>query len=78
MQHAMCVRHIVIYGLPPSTVFFPLYLTNDTIFEKKVTENKWVFRFSLQPLSDTSVILRRIDSGTALQAGRSRVRLLMV
>jgi hypothetical protein len=34
-QHAVRMRHIVICGLPGSTVFFPNYLTNGTILEKK-------------------------------------------
>jgi hypothetical protein len=33
IQHAMCMRHIVICGLPSSTIFFH-------IFEKKVIEQK--------------------------------------
>jgi len=41
-QHAMRMRHIVICGLPRSTIFFPHYLINGTIFggEKKVTQHK--------------------------------------
>ena len=40
-QHVMRMRHIVICGLPRSTIFFPHFLINCTIFaEKKVTENK--------------------------------------
>jgi hypothetical protein len=34
IQHAVCMRHIVICGLPSSTKFFPHYLINGTIFEK--------------------------------------------
>jgi hypothetical protein len=41
VQHAMRMRHIVIYGLSEYTVFFPHFLTNGKIFEiKKVTEHK--------------------------------------
>jgi hypothetical protein len=44
IQHAMPIRHIVIRGLPRSTIFFPHYLINGTIFEKKkVLEQKCVF-----------------------------------
>ena len=34
IQHAMRMRHIVIYGLSNSTIIFPHYLMNGTIFEK--------------------------------------------
>ena len=47
IQHAMCMRHIVICGLSRSTTFF--HLINSTIFEKKkkVIEFKMrVFIFS--------------------------------
>ena len=33
IQHAMCMRHIVICGLPRSTIFFSLLLIKGTIFE---------------------------------------------
>jgi hypothetical protein len=36
IQHAMRLRHIVICGLPHSIIFFPLYLINDTVLEKKI------------------------------------------
>jgi len=40
IQHEMRMSHIVIFGLPRSTIF-PNYLKNDTIFEgKKNTEHK--------------------------------------
>ena len=35
VQHAMRMRHIVKGGLPHSTQFFSIFLTNDTIIEKK-------------------------------------------
>jgi hypothetical protein len=36
IQHSMRMRHIVICGLAGSTVFFPHYLINGTILEKKM------------------------------------------
>ena len=43
IQHAMSMRHFVNCGLPRSTIyfFFPHYLINDTILErKKIAEHK--------------------------------------
>jgi len=46
IQHAMRMRHIVTCGLPDSTVFFPHYLKNGTIFGKKmIIENKMSLDF---------------------------------
>jgi len=47
IQRAMRMRHIVICGLSAFTVFFPHYLTTDTIFEekKKVIEHEMCFNF---------------------------------
>ena len=36
IQHAMRTRHIVICGLPRSTIFFPRYLINGTIKKKNI------------------------------------------
>ena len=64
IQHAMCVRHIVICGLSDSIKFFPHYLINDTIFEGRggggggLQNIKCVFWFSLQLWSETFIILR--------------------
>ena len=55
----MHVRHIVICGLRGSTVFFPHYLTNGTIFGGGLLNIKSVFEFSLQLLSETFLILKR-------------------
>jgi len=40
IHHAMHMRHIVICGPAPLCNTFSLYLTNGTIFEKKVTGHK--------------------------------------
>jgi hypothetical protein len=42
----------------------PHYLTNSIIFGKKLLDTKWVFWFSLQILSETLPILRRIQRQT--------------
>ena len=36
IQRAMRMRHIVICGLPGSTIFFPYFLTHATIFGKTI------------------------------------------
>jgi hypothetical protein len=43
MQHAMRMRHIVICGLTGCSIFFPHYLVNGTIFEKKSCWTQNVF-----------------------------------
>ena len=52
-QHEIRMRHNVICGLPRYTKCFPHYITNGNIFEKKLLNTKFVFRFSLQLLSET-------------------------
>jgi len=61
IQYGMRMRHIVICGLPRSTIFFPHYLINGTFFEKTLLNIQCVFRFSLQLLSETFFILRRTE-----------------
>ena len=63
IQHAVRVRHIVICGPSGSTIFFPHFLINGSIFDR-VKKSYWtqnVFWFSLQILSETFLILRRIE-----------------
>jgi len=57
----MRVHHIVICGLSGAKTFFFLhYLINKMIFEKKKLLNtNYVFRFSLQILSEIVLTLRR-------------------
>ena len=42
-QREMRVCHIVIRGLSSSTIFFPHYLNNGTIFRKMLLNMKYVF-----------------------------------
>ena len=59
--YAMRMFHVVICGLSGYTGFFlPRYLLNGRIFEKKVTEHKYVFWFPLQILSEIFFVLRII------------------
>jgi hypothetical protein len=43
IQHTMGKRHIVICGMPGSTMFFSHYLINSTIFGKKLVNPNCVF-----------------------------------
>ena len=54
---------IVICDLSGSTMFFPHYLINGTIFWKKLLNTKCVFWFSVQLWSETFLILRIIYPG---------------
>jgi hypothetical protein len=56
IQHVMRMRHIVICGLPRSTIFFLHYLIKG-IFLKKLLKFKYVFRVSLKFLSETFFFL---------------------
>jgi hypothetical protein len=43
IQHATRMCHTVICGLPYSTIFFPYYLINGKILEKKLLNTNCVF-----------------------------------
>ena len=58
IQHAMCMRHILICCLSGSTIF-PTFPHQRHCFIKNVTEYKMCVWFSLQLLSETFLILRR-------------------
>jgi hypothetical protein len=53
---------------------FPRYLVNGTIFEKKLPNIKKVFWFSLQLLSETFLILRRIQRDMIINVNTSNVK----
>ena len=63
IQHAMRMRHIIIYCLPRTTILFSHCLIKGTIFEKKkkLLNTKCLFRFSLRFLSEIFLILRRAE-----------------
>jgi len=65
----MRMRHIVICGLTGSTIFFPHYLINGTIFGgKKLLHIKCVFLISIHVLSDTFFNLIRTERDTTKNA----------
>jgi hypothetical protein len=69
---------MVICGLYGSTIFFPHYLINGTIFGKMLLNIKRVFRFSLQLLSDTFLILRRIQWNIIINVYMSSCKLAVI
>jgi hypothetical protein len=75
IQHSMRVRHIVC-GLSGSTIFFRYFLKNDSIFGIKILNIKCVFWFSLQLLSETFLILRRIQWDTGINVKMSLCKVL--
>ena len=57
-----CSAHAPYCHLCPAPIYiFPHYLINGTIFGKKLRNTKCVFWFSLQRLSETFLIPRRIE-----------------
>jgi hypothetical protein len=61
MQTPGALLYCHLWPLSLSTIFFHVSLENDTIFGgKKVIEHKIVFLFSLQLLSETFIIMKRI------------------
>jgi len=58
-MHCACV--ILSSVTCPTPLYFPRYLINRTIFEKKKVIEHKRFSFSLQILSETIIILRKIE-----------------
>jgi hypothetical protein len=70
--------YIVTCGLSGCTIFFTHYLINCTIFGKMLLNIKCVFWFSLQLLSETFLILRRIQRDIIINVHRSSCRVPVV
>jgi len=72
IQHAMLVRRIVICGLSGSTAFFHVHSFTARFSKKKILLNiKCVIWFSLQFLSETFLILRRMERDMVKDVYRS-------
>jgi hypothetical protein len=63
-QHAMRMRHIVICGLPGSTVCFQNYLKKPRFSKKKIIEHKMCVVIFSTNLTEIFLILRRNDRDT--------------
>ena len=60
VQREVRMHRIVICGLSASYHIFPQHLFKGTIFGNKLLKKRYLFRFSLQILSETFLILRKI------------------
>ena len=78
IQHAMRMRHIVICGLPLSTIFFHIYLGNVTVFEKKKLLNTKCVLICSTYLSETLLILRRTERDEIKYVCRSSCKVLVI
>ena len=61
IQHVQCMRRIMSYVASLVLPYFPHCIINGTIFGKPLLKIKRFFLFSLQILSETFLILRRIQ-----------------
>ena len=61
IQHAMSMRHIVICGLPGSTLFFHIISKTPRFSKKKVSECKMCVLIFSTTLFETFLILRRTE-----------------
>ena len=61
IKHAMSMRHIVICGLPHTTIFFHIISQTTRFLEKKLLNTECEFWFSIQLLSVTFLNLRNFE-----------------
>ena len=77
IQHAMRMRHIVICGLSGFIIFF-LIISQKVIIHGKVFEHRMWVSFSLQILSETFLILRRIQRDIITDVQRASCKVLVI
>ena len=77
IQHAMRFNHIVICGLRGPTIFFHTLIQGKD-FRKTLLKMKRVFWFSLQPLSDTFLILSRNEREIIINLLRSSCKVSVI
>jgi hypothetical protein len=77
MQHACAVLHSHLWPVWLCHIF-PHYLINGTISGEKLLNIKCVFRFCIKLLSETFVILRRIQGDIIWNGRRSYVKCLLL
>ena len=61
IQHAIRMRHIVICGLPRSTIFIHIISYKVRFSEKKVNEHKMCVVISSTNMSQTFLILKSVE-----------------
>jgi hypothetical protein len=72
IQHAVRMRHIILSSVACLALpYFSHYPINDTIFGKTLLNIKCAFRFSLQVLPETFLILTRIQGDIIINGLRS-------
>jgi hypothetical protein len=79
IQHATRIRHTVTHLWPLRLHhIFRHYLINGTIFGKKLLNTKCVFWFSLQLLSKTFFIIRRIQRDIVINVKKSSCKVPVI
>jgi len=68
IEHAMRIRHIFIYGVSSSAIYFPHFPINSTVIVKTSFNIKYVFWFSLQICLEYFLIVTRIEQDITINA----------
>ena len=80
LRNPACKALAPCFHLWPAPLYsiFPHYLVNGTIFEEKVLNIKYVFRVSLQLLSEAFLILREIQRDMIINVYRLSFKVLVI